>query len=165
MRVEKLKELEPAHNAALIIAVLTAIGSALRVAFYLGYNLRTFELSDQIHRTCCLNFRDSFLIGVTLGLIVTATGLLTRNRIGRIFSMLGLLWAVTVYILWYRATQSVIRNSEVDSFEGLRNQTQYLLPLNRATWWDLAVLAIVILLLAWHLGTSVSIYRSFFGHR
>ncbi|HEU4511012.1 MAG TPA: hypothetical protein VFR78_22465 [Pyrinomonadaceae bacterium] len=66
--------------------------------------------------------------------------LLIRNVIGLVFSMLSLLWAGAVYILWYRGTLSIIGQAEVTSFRQLGYQAQYLLPLHGATWWNVAVL-------------------------
>lgn len=152
---KEISKSTPGYNLVLIVAVLTATVTALRIAFNLGYSLGTFEHSEQIHRTCCVNFEDSFLISLLLGLIVTAVSLLTRRVIGMLFSMLGLFWVVVVYIQWYRATLSIIRKAEVDSFSRLGEQAQYLLPLDQATQWDVAVLAIVILLLSWHIASLV----------
>ena len=153
------------YKTVLIVVVLTATVSALRVSFNLGYNLGTFEHSELIHRTCCVNFKDSFLIPLTVGLIVSALCLLTRTLAGLIFSTLSLIWVASVYVLWYRGTLSVIRNAEVDSFYSLPDQSQHLLPLNGATWWDLAVLAIVIVVWFWHIKVLVSTIKRSGFHR
>lgn len=149
------------YRLILIVLVLTAIVSALRISFNLGYNLGTFRHSELTHLTCCVHLTDSFLIGSLVGLVVSAASLLTRKVIGLLFSMLGLLWVAVTYILWYRATLSILRTAEVDSFYRLVDQSQYLLPLDQATWWDVAVLAIVILLLLWHLATLVFTVKRF----
>lgn len=153
------------YRAALILAILVSIVSALRLTFDLGYNLGTFEHSQLNHRTCCVNFEESFLIPITLGLALISLSLLMRRVLSLIVSTLGLLWVGLIYILWYRGTLSIIEAAEVQSFYGLPNQTQYFLPLNGATWWDVAVLAIVIMLLIWHIKTLGPMVRQIAQNR
>ncbi len=45
---------------------------------------------------------------------------------------------------------AIMQLGGVRDFSQLQEQQQYLLPLNRATWWDIVVLGVVVIALIWH---------------
>jgi hypothetical protein len=149
------------HRIVLAVTALLAVVSTLRVIFDLGYNYGAFDQSDLVHRTCCIGFLESYVIPITLGLIISAGCMSIRKPVARIFSLLGLLWILLSYFLWYRGTQAIIQAAEVETFRQLPGERQYLLPLSYASLWDIAVIAIVIILLIWHIKILGRLGRQF----
>lgn len=139
------------------LASATAALSALRVAFNLGYNYGVFRSVDGVHLTCCVNFLESFLIAITMALIVAVVGLWSRRKVGFITSLGALVLIPVIYLFWYLGTRSIMRRAEISSFEQMPDQSQHLLPLAYATWWDVYVLLLVIALIVWHLKAGYSI--------
>src|SRR5215211_7388910 len=138
-------------RVCIAVAFLAGVLSILRTTFNLGYNSGSFDMSTAHHRSCCVGLLESFLIPITALLFVSALGLWWRKAAGFLISLLALGCASLVYLAWYRATLSIMRNYEVREFSQLPLQGQGLLTLNDATWWDVAVLSIVILIAAWQL--------------
>lgn len=141
------------YKPALDLVTLIAVVSALRLSFNLGYYYRAFECTLSAGIGCPLTLLGSFLLGTTAGLVVLAIGLWLRRGAGLWLSLSALFWEIILYVQWYRATRWIIGVAEVPDFWHLPNQQQRLLPLNDATWWDILVLAVVILLLVWHIKT------------
>lgn len=148
------------YRIALCVATSTAIVSALRVSFNLGYNHGVFKSLDGNHMTCCVKLLDSFLIAITIGFAVTAMGLWSQRATGFFLSLLALFCVLGFYVLWHRSTLSLLPRMEVQDFSQLPNQGQQLLVLLDATWWDLAVLAITIFLFAWQIKTLLTVNRN-----
>jgi len=133
------------------LASITAGLSALRVAFSFGYNYGVFRAVDGVHSTCCLTFLDSFVVPITIALILAVVGMWSRKRIGLFVSFAALLFIPVIYVYWYLGTLSIMRKAEISSFDQMPNQSQYLLSLANATWWDVYVLFVVIVLIIWQL--------------
>jgi len=136
---------------AVILLVFLILGSAGRLAFNFGYNYAVFETVEVSHPHCCVNFLESYLIPITICLCVALVGLLIKRRVGFYLTTVSLIGIGVLYLLWYRATLSVIRDAELASFSQLPDQAQKVLPLNGATWWDLVVLAVVIGIFIWQI--------------
>jgi hypothetical protein len=132
-----------------IVLVFTAIVSLIRVAFNLGYYYSAFECVTSPDLTCAVTFEGSFFMGTTLGLCLLTLGLWSRRSLGFLLSFIALIWIGLVYILWYRGTLSVMKMAEVEHFSQLPNQHQYFLPLIEATWWDIAVLVLALIVFIW----------------
>jgi hypothetical protein len=161
MKIERTKPslgIAPWLKAVLIVIVAAASVSALRLSFNLGYYYRAFECTGAGIR-CPITVLGSFLLGITLGLVVSAVGLWWRTVAGVWLSFGAVLCEVLLYVQWYRTTRWTIQVAEVSNFWHLPNQQQRILPLNDATWWDLAVLALVIVLLVWHVKVLVSLLK------
>lgn len=136
---------------AIILLIFLIVGTAVRLAFNFGYNYAVFETVESSHPDCCVNFLESYLIPITVFLCVALVGLLIKRRVGFYLTTVSLVSIGILYLLWYRATLSVIRNAELASFSQLPDQAQKVLPLNGATWWDLVVLAVVIGIFIWQI--------------
>jgi hypothetical protein len=142
-------------RVAVSIASLTAALSALRVAFNLGYNYGVFHSVDGVHVSCCVNFLESFLIPITIALILSVVGLWSRKGTGFLMSLVALIVIPIIYVSWYFGTRSIMRRSEISTFEKMPDQSQHLLTLAYATWWDVYVLLLVIVLIMWQLKAVV----------
>lgn len=147
------------YKIALCLAALTASISVLRVFFNLGYNYGVFKSLEGNHTTCCINLLESYLIPITAGFIVTAVGLWLRRATGFLISLLALFWVGVVYILWHLSTLSAMREYEAQKFSQMLGQEQHLLALLDATWWDLVVLAITLVLFTWQIKTLFMVNR------
>lgn len=148
-------------NTSAALLIILVIGNALRVAFHFGFNRASFNILDGNHVACCSSFIDEFLILISLGLIVSAAGVWTRSKKGSAVSLIALLFALLSYSGWYLSTRSIMRKSDVETFGQLPNQTQSLLTLIDATWWDVIALAIVLLMILWHLPNLRSLRFAF----
>jgi hypothetical protein len=142
-------------RVAVSIASLTAALSALRVAFNLGYNYGVFHSVDGVHVSCCVNFLESFLIPITIALILSVVGLWSRKGTGFLMSLVALIVIPIIYVSWYFGTRSIMRRAEISTFEKMPDQSQHLLTLAYATWWDVYVLLLVIVLIMWQLKAVV----------
>lgn len=143
----------PKWQVRLVVGVtgLTAAISALRLAFNLGYNYGLFKAVDGVHTTCCVNFLESFLLPITIGLVLSTAGIYVQRPIGFLLSLLALLAIPFTYIAWYLKTLSIMRRAEFESFSQLPSQRQHVLSLAYASWWDIWVLSVAILLILWQL--------------
>lgn len=141
--------------AMALVGAITAVNS-LRVVFNLGYNYAAFERSYTAHGGCCIGFLESYVIPITMAFLVSGLLMSRKTRVTMLLSLLGLWLVVLFYFLWYRGTLSILRAAEVANFWSLPNQKQYLLPLGYATWWDIVVLAVALILIGWHLKVFVS---------
>ena len=148
------------YTTAYYMALLIAVGSVLRLSFNLGYNYGVFKSLEGNHLDCCVNFLESFLVPITAGFIVTAIGLGIKKAAGFFLSLLTLTLVGGFYILWYLGTLSIMREYKAQDFFKLGRQGQHLLPLYEATWWDLVVLAVTIILFVWHIKTLLTISRN-----
>lgn len=148
------------YNIARYMALLIAVGSALRLSFNIGYNYSVFKNLEGNHVGCCVNFLESYLIPITAGLILTAIGLGVKKPAGFFLSLLTLTLVGGFYILWYLGTLSIMREYQARDFSQLARQQQYLLPLYEASWWDLIVIAVTVTLFLWHIKTLWMIRRS-----
>lgn len=137
----------------LIVTVAAAVISAIRAAFNLGYYYSAFGCYGTFDPICPISVVGSFILSITFGLVVASIGMWWRRLATLLISFFALVWSAGMYLLWYRFTLSVLRNAEVAVFSQLPAQQQYLLPLDDAGWWDVVVLAIVIILLVWHINT------------
>ena len=86
---------------------------------------------------------------VTLALVFSAVGLWSRRVLGFLLSSIALMCLAGIYTLWYRATLSQMRLFEARDFSEMPDQQQHLLILLGATWWDIMVLAVALLIFLW----------------
>lgn len=146
----ELPATKPVEPAVLIVILSILAGlSTIRLAVNLGYNYGVFRSIGGDHSTCCINFLESFLILITMGLYAALLGLLLKRTAGVLLSLLGLFLVVGSYLSWYRGTLSIIRLAEIQRFDQLPHQSQKWIPLAYSNWWDIAVLALILLLIVW----------------
>jgi hypothetical protein len=126
-----------------------AIGSVIRLAYRVGFNEGVYQSIDLSHQTCCIYFIDSFLIPISIGLLAAALALFSRRLGGLLVALVALIWTTVTYGFWHRGTLGILKLAELKNFSDLPNQSQTLLPLNNATWWDLLVLATVVAEIVW----------------
>lgn len=151
--------ISPLQHRVIVSIVLIVTGvSIVRLSFNLGYNRGTFEHSDMVHRTCCVGLLESNLIPIAIALCIALFGFWIKGKIGLLLSVLAFLSVLTVYVLWYLTTLSVLRSAELSDFFMMPNQSQHLVPLVYATWWDVVVLGVVIALSLWMLRTWLKIH-------
>jgi glucan phosphoethanolaminetransferase (alkaline phosphatase superfamily) len=141
------------RRAAVVTLTSIAVINLFRLTYDFGYNSGAFEFSFTAHGSRYIGFLESFLIPITLGLFLAAIFISTPRPIGILLSLVGLISVFVFYYLWYRGTLGIIHVAEVEDFWRLPGERQRLLPLSYATWWDVAVLAIVIMLFVWHIKT------------
>lgn len=152
------------------MVVATAITSFVRLAHSLVSHYQIFRSvyptssSDDAPLLRKLNWALTFhgeaLLLVTLTLIFSAVGLWLRRVLGFVISLIALLCLVAVYLLWYRLTQSVMERYGARDFSEMSAEHQYLLPLYGATWWDLVVLGIAIMVFIWQIVMLKRILKS-----
>jgi len=82
---------------------------------------------------------------------------MVKKGIGSLVSLAALVLIPMFYVLWYLETLSIMRGAEISSFAQMPYQSQHLFVLNDATWWDVYVLFLAVVLLLWHLKTLVTI--------
>ena len=147
------------HRLAIAMAgTITAVNS-LRVVFNLGYKHAVFERSYTAHGGCCIGFLEAYVIPITMAFAVSGLLLSRKTRVTLVLSLLSLWLVVFFYFLWYRGTLSILRAAEGDNFWSLPNQNQYFRPLGYATWWDIVVLAVALILIGWHLKVFISFIK------
>lgn len=145
----KLRDPIWGFNVVLMAVVLTASATALRLAFQLGYDYHLFGCTRLVPIDCFVSFRGSYFLGVTLALGLSAIGLWLRRVLGFLLSLIALTFLGTVYVAWYLGTLSSMEMFGVRDFSQNPEQAQYLLPLQGATWWDIVVLGVALLVFIW----------------
>ena len=143
-----------------ILTVAATLLNALRASFNLGYSYSAFGCYGTANLMCGMDVVNSFITAITVGLLVASAALWFRSYKALFISFVLLLCSAAMYVLWFRHTLYVLQVAEVESFSQLPAQSQYLLPLNNATWWDLAILGLILSLLIWHSGTFISFLYS-----
>lgn len=145
------------NRLALTAIVVTAVVSALHLSFNMGYH---YELLMCTHPSppypssfrqfdWALSFEgDNFLL-VTLALVFSAVGIWSRRVLGFLLSLIALICVAGIYILWYLRTLSIMELFNVRNFSSMQDQQQHLLPLYNATWWDLVVLGVALIVFVW----------------
>jgi len=91
----------------------------------------------------------SYILVVTFSLVLSAVGLWSQRLLGFLFSLLTLACLAGVYREWYVATLSIMQMYGAADFSQLQDQQQYLLPLEGATWWDIVVLGVALIIFFW----------------
>lgn len=108
-----------------------------------------------------LHWLNILHVGIALGYIMATLGLWSRRAFGFFFSILGLLSVCIVYVWWYQGTQHFLKNSEVTEYTKLHDPFFTEMGMLRgASWWDLLVLLVAMMLLLWQLKTLLGITRS-----
>lgn len=153
------------YKVALSVVLLTASVSALRVAFNIGYSIAKNEPEylkciDLSGNEWSIGFLESYLMPIVVGLLLSFIGLWLRRATGFFLSLLALLWVVQVYIAWYLATLSIMRDVEITDFSRMPFQQQQILTLNNAVWWDIAVLSVTVILCVWHIKALIKFWLS-----
>jgi hypothetical protein len=145
-------------RVALTAIVLMASVSALRLSFNLGYHYELFlcvypSLSPDApfftQLKWALSFEGEKFLLVTLALVFAALGLWTRRVFGFLISLIALACLAGIYLLWYRATLSMMETIGFKDFSQWTIQPQHILPLAEATWWDIVVLGAALLVFIW----------------
>ena len=131
--------------------VLVVFISFLRVAFHFGYYYRAFDCTRYVDWGCYTTFEGQLLVFIALGLSLATLGLWLRGRKGFFISLFALGFTGFSYYLWYRGTLSIIQKAELQHFSQMPNEGQRLIPLTGATWWDLMILALVVVLFVWNI--------------
>ena len=149
---------------ALVVIALTASISALRTAYNRGYLIcaNSPEYLDALgilsrHGDNRLLINDLH-VQITVCLLICAFGLWLRRPIGLLVSLVAVTWISNIYFLWYRSTAAFMVEQEIPNFSLLQGPgKQHLVPLRGATWWDIVVLVLVIVLLIWLVKTLVTV--------
>lgn len=156
-------------QVAIWVAGLMASVNALRVSYMMGY--LTCRNSDVFLN--CINIYDrhggSYAehlnvqnLEITISLSIFTIGLLLRRHLGFLLSLAALFWIGKIYLWWRLSTLSFLRAAEIPDhslLQGLKQQRLDFL-LRDATWWDITVLTICLILLVWQARVLLSIVRS-----
>ena len=102
---------------------------------------------------------DNFLL-VIIALVCSSVGLWSRRVFGFLLSMIALMCLAGTYILWYLATLSTMEMYGAKDFSQLQDQQQHLLPLHNATWWDIVVLGVALIVFIWQVAMLRRILKS-----
>jgi hypothetical protein len=145
----KLRDSVWGFRLALTTIVFAASVSALRLAFNVGYFYHLFGCGPSLRPSCYLSFGGSNFLVVTFALVVSAVGLWSRRSIGFLLSLIALMCLAGIYILWYRATLSIMQMFGARDFSDMPDQQQYLFTLDSATWWDIVVLGVALIVFIW----------------
>ena len=81
---------------------------------------------------------------IELGLILSFLGSVVKGRLGKIASLLGLVWSVGVYAQWWRYYFRLMEFSGAGS-EGIK----HIFYLYDAVWFDVCIAAVLPLLILW----------------
>ncbi len=92
---------------------------------------------------------------------VCLVGLLIRKVPGLILSFLGLLGALAGYTYWYSFSSRAMRALEDDVYLKKHPDLfpQHMAGLVGAGWWDIAILLVVVIVLAWQIKFLISTFR------
>lgn len=145
------------NRVALTAIVVTAVVSALHLAFNIGYH---YELTSCVYPSppypphfrqsyWALSLEGNYFLVAILALVFSGIGLWTRKVFGFLLSLIALVCLAGIYFLWYRGTLWIMEMGGVKEFSQMPDQQQYLLPLYNATWWDIVVLAVAMIVLVW----------------
>ena len=104
--------------------------------------------------------RARVLAALCLGLIVG--GLSVRKPLGVIVSLSGSIILMCLYLWWYQQSLAALKNLEVSNYQRIELDISHAAGLWVATWWDIAVLAVALLLLLWNLTV---VFRTFAAGR
>lgn len=115
----------------------------------MGYYYHLFECTGPLPITCYLSMAGSYVMVVTLSLVLSAIGLWSRRLLGFLFSLISLAWIGETYREWYTATLYNMQIFGAREFFQLQGQQQYLLPLDHAAWWDIVVLGFALIVFIW----------------
>lgn len=93
-------------------------------------------------------------IGFVAALAVSIMGIRSRTFRGVMSSFVALLFVVVGYVWWYFDSLRLLRNLEIADYSQLHiPDLSHVGGLREGTWWDITFLAVIILLLLWHLRT------------
>lgn len=93
--------------------------------------------------------RARVLVTCCLALIVV--GLAMRKTLGVATSLSGATLGIFLYGWWYRQSEAALKNMGVLDYSDFDRDFSHACGLWRATWWDIAVSSILMLLVIWHL--------------
>ena len=145
-----------ASKFALVLIVLAASISALRTSYDKGY-LTCANSEAYLSGMGILSRHGDYRLDVnhlhlqiTVCLLICALGLWLRRPISLLLSLLALMWIGNIYLGWYLNTSAFMVEQEITDFSLLQGSgKQHLIALREGTWWDLAVLMLVIAASVW----------------
>lgn len=147
------------------IVATAAIASLLRMIYLIGYMAGQDSLDPYSEAVSDNDFPyilNGFRLAIVVGLVVAAVGLWSRKAYGFFLSIIALVWAGVGYVRWYNYSVAFLRNVEVSGYADLHSpELQHTGGLHGATWWDVAVLGAVAMLLLWHMWLLVKILMVF----
>ena len=162
-RLPKEDGLEWQFKIAFLITLLVVVASALLLAYDLGWlrgredlqALSAVSLPPGVFTNSDLLYMlNRYHVSITAGLAITCFGfgfgLWTRRRIALLICLLGSAWVGLTYTSWYRTTVAFVRNTEATEYA--KQHDPFLRDVGMllgGSGWDLAVLAIDLLLLVW----------------
>ncbi|HEX8137841.1 MAG TPA: hypothetical protein VF544_09650 [Pyrinomonadaceae bacterium] len=167
-RIAKALHQLPPRGIKLVIgiALLTASLNALWIAYRVGYT----NGQTGCGYPCVPEHQDFTLqymqIRIGLALVISAVCLWSRRAIGFFISAIALTWAGKEYVWWYLESLRRLKAMDLNDFSELKTPSlQHVNNLLGATWWDIAVLIVIILLFIWQIKTLAQILNSSYGKR
>lgn len=149
-----LRVLSPrGYKLAFGIAALTCALNALWVAYQIGYSYGQAGCGYP-----CTSGHQDFIqlliqLRITIALIVIVFSLFSRRVAGFLISILALSYIAAEYIWWYFDSLRWLKEIGVGDFSKLPapHEIQHAGNLYGATWWNLMVLVVAIILLTWEM--------------
>jgi len=92
---------------------------------------------------------------IGIALIIATIALWFRKILGFIVSALALTWLGFEYVIWWIESSKMVTNSEALDF----SKVPHKLYLYSASWWDIWVFGVAIVILAWELTILSKYYR------
>jgi hypothetical protein len=139
------------------ISIALSVASTAALIYEIGYSAGSDAGEPVVSDFDFYHRLNRLHLGITIGLIVTAVGVLMNKMRGFLLSSLGLIWVGVVYLFWYMQTQAYLRNSEVTEYTRLHDPYYRRLIFNGAGWWDVTVLVLAFLLLVW---IALTVFRT-----
>ena len=153
-------------GVAFTVAVLTAVISALFVAYDRGYEdgqdyVRALYSQAWASGSSFSRILNNWRISIVVALVISAIGLWSHKAIGFLFSALALMWIGLVYLWWYFDSLAYLRGAEISDYSQLNIPNYpHVGALRLARWWDVVVLVVAVAIFAWQVKTLISIFRT-----
>jgi hypothetical protein len=141
------------YKLALSVTALTCALNALWVTYQIGFSYGRAGCGYP-----CTSGHQDFTqlliqLRITIALTVVVFGLFSRRPAGFLISALALAYVAAEYLWWYFDSLRWLKEVGVEDFSKLPapHEIQYAGNLYGATWWDLVVLAVAIILFTWEM--------------
>ncbi len=144
-------------RSGLYILVLVALLNTLRVTYNMGYSAGWDDGAYAASQAFLSGHNPIELrqLRIALTLVVMALGFWSRRVAGIYVAMVSIMWIGWEYLDWWQFSLNWLQQAEVISFSEVHNpDLKYVGQLFGASWWDIGVLLITAMMLAWLLRFS-----------
>lgn len=141
----------------LVITLSALVISSLLIVYDIGYvrGWRALYVLDGHQYSPHSGWPYSVIalrVGFIAALIVSTIGVWSRTFRGVISSFMALAFVTIGYVWWYFDSFRLLRKLEIANYSQLHiPDLSHVGGLREGTWWDITFLAVIIILLLWHL--------------